>query len=210
MFIVSQVSLVLPVCRQWSFIFVTHWWYSLPRPSSLYLSLSISRSLLCVSNYDSPCGISFSHTNTKLCLPGSHFSLLFPCVPLAHPSYRDVFCALDRRTYDSSSSISLSHTQTQTMSPRVSYFSIVLLYVAHTHPLSLEISCVPSYVSLAITLVVKYLSLSQTQNSVSLDLISLWYLFVCDSHAPSLYLSHTHTHNPAFWSTRLLSLTHTS
>ena len=26
-FIVSHVSLVLPVCRQWSFIFVTHWWY---------------------------------------------------------------------------------------------------------------------------------------------------------------------------------------
>ena len=102
-FIVSQVSLVLPVCRQWSFIFVTHWRYSLPRPSSLYLSLSISRSLLCVSNYDSPCGISFSHTNTKLCLPGSHFSLLFPCVPLAHPSYRDVFRSLDMRTYDSSS-----------------------------------------------------------------------------------------------------------
>ena len=105
--------------------------------------------------------------------------------------------------------ISFSHTNT-TLSPRVSYFSIVLLYVAHTHPLSLEISCVPSYVSLAITLVVKYLSLPQTQNSVSLDLISLWYLFVCDSQAPSLYLSHTHTHNPAFWSTRLLSLAHTS
>ena len=129
---------------------------------------------------------------------------------LPHPSYRDFFRSLDMRTYDSSSSISLSHTQTQTLSPRVSYFSIVLLYVAHTHSLSLEISCVPSYVSLAITLVVKYLSLSQTQNSISRDLISLWYLFVCDSHAPSLYLSHTHTHNSAFWSTWLLSLTHTS
>src|SRR3954466_7084929 len=99
----------------------------------------------------------------KICLPGSHFSLLFPCVPLARPSYRHVFRSLDMRTYDSSSSISLSHTQTQTLSPKVSYFSIVLLYVSHTHPLSLEISCIPSYV----TLVVKYLSLSQTQNSVS-------------------------------------------
>ena len=105
--------------------------------------------------------------------------------------------------------ISFSHTNTNSVSQGL-IFSIVLLYVAHTHPLSLEISCVPSYVSLAITLIVKYLSLSQTQNSVSLDLISLWYLFVCDSHAPSLYLSHTHTHNPAFWSTRLLSLAHTS
>ena len=160
MFIVSQVSLVLPVCWQWSFIFVTHWRYSLPRPSSLYLSLSISRSLLCVSNYDSPCGISFSHTNTKLCLPGSHFSLLFPCVPLAHPSYRDVFRSLDMSTSVSSSSLGRWQRRTQTLSPRVSYFSIVLLYVAHTHPLSLKISCVPSYVSLAITLDVKYLSLS--------------------------------------------------
>src|SRR3989337_3737439 len=104
--------------------------------------------------------------------------------------------------------MSLSHTQTQTLSPRVSYLSTILLYVAHTHSLSLEISCIPSYISLAITLVVKYLSLSQTQNSISRDLISLRYLFVCESHAPFLHLSHTHTHNSAFCSTRLLSLTH--
>ena len=105
--------------------------------------------------------------------------------------------------------ISFSHTNTNSVSQDL-IFSTVLLYVAHTHSLSLEISCVPSYVSLAITLVVKYLSLSQTQNSISRDLISLWYLFVCESHAPFLHLSHTHTHNSAFWSTRLLSLTHTS
>ena len=90
--------------------------------------------------------------------------------------------------------ISFSHTNTNSVSQGLISLHHFLVCHSHTLSLSLEISCVPSYVSLAITLVVKYLSLSQTQNSVSLDLISLCYLFVCDSHAPSLYLSHTHTH----------------
>src|SRR3989337_3700942 len=59
------------------------------------LPRDISRSLIFLSSYDSPCEISFSLANTKLRLSGSHLSLIFVCMSLT--------CTL---------SLSLSHPHT--------------------------------------------------------------------------------------------------
>src|SRR3954468_24536806 len=121
--------------------------------------------------------ISFSHTNTNSVSQGLiflHCSLVCLSHTLSLP--RDILRSLIcLSSYHSCCEISFSLADTK-LRLSGSHFSLIfvyLLYVAHTHTLSLEIYCIPSYVSLAITLVVKYLSLSQTQNSVSRDLISL-------------------------------------
>ena len=133
-----------------------------------------------------------SHKHKTLS-PGVSFLSTIPMCATRTPLIQRCLSLLRYENLRSSSSISLSHTQTQTLSPRISYFSIVLLYVAHTHPLSLEISCVPSYVSLAITLVVKYLSLSQTQTpSLWISFLSDIYLYV--THMHPIYISLTPTH----------------
>ena len=192
-FIVSQVSLVLPVCRQWYFIFVTHWRYSLPRPSSLYLSPSISRSLLCVSNYDSPCGISFSHTNTKLCLPGSHFSQLFPCVPLAHPSYIDVSLLRYENQRLFLINISFSHTNTNFVSQGLIFLHCSLVCRSHTPSLPRDILrslvCLSSYHSCCEI----YFSLTDTKLRLSGSHFSLVSVCMWLTRTLSFSLSHPHT-----------------
>ena len=188
----SQVSLVLPICRQWSFIFVTHWRYSLPRPSSLYLSLSMSHSLLCVSNYDSPCGISFSHANTKLCLPGSHFSLLFPCVPLAPLIQR----CLSLLRYENLRlfllNISFSHRNTNSISQGLIFLHCSLVCRSHTlsppRDISRSLICLSSYHSRC------EISFSLADTKIRLLGSNFSLIFVCMWLTCTLSLSLPHPH----------------
>ena len=153
---------------------------------TLSLSLSISRSLLCVSSYDSPCGISFSHTNTKLCLPGSHFFLLFPCVPLAHPSYRDVLWLF-------LINISFSHTNTNSVSQGLIFLHCSLVCRSHTPSLPRDILrsliCLSSYHSLCEI----SFSLADTKLRLSGSHFSLIFVCIWVTCTLSSSLSHPHT-----------------
>ena len=112
----------------------------LPRPSSLYLALSIYRSLLCVSNYDSPCKISFSHTNTNFVSRGlislyyspvchSHTPLTQRCLSLLRYEKLRLFLL----------NISFSHTNTNSVSQGVIFLHCSLACRSHTLSLPRDI-----------------------------------------------------------------------
>ena len=142
------------------------------------------------------CNLFLSHKHKTLS-PGVSFLSTIPMCATRTPLIQ---ICLSLRRYENLRlfllNISSSHTNTNSVS-QVSYFSTVLLYVAHTHSLSLDISCVPSYVSLAITLVVKYLSLADTKLRLPGSFLSDICLYVTHMHPLSISLTPTHITQPS-------------
>ena len=139
---------------------------------------------------------SLSLTQTRTSSPGVSFLSIIPlCATRTHPLTQR--CPLLLR-YEKLRlfllNIYFSHTNTNSVSQGL--ISLHYSLVCRSHTLSLprdilrSLICLSSYHSRCEI----YFSLADTK----LRLISLRYLFVCESHAPFLHLSHTHTHNSAF------------